>query len=112
MFGGAPDRHSAELFALVVFVSDGYFALKKDKTPKSRFLAMVTQLPMEVQMLVCNRLFRSSRLFVTAANTELAMKALVRVNFLFFCFLFSSHSPFPPPFSFFFFFLETESLLK
>ena len=56
---GLVDELAAEMFAIVVFVSDGLLQLLNlvdTPTPVARFLKIITQLPLELQMVLCYRL--------------------------------------------------------
>jgi hypothetical protein len=73
------------VFALVVFFSDEFLTLKTgDKETKSekaqRFFKIVRQLPMELQMVLCNRMFGSSKELVLTEISEPAFKKLARLH--------------------------------
>ena len=53
---------AAEMFALVVFVSDGLLQIK-DTTPSpaARYFSIAAQLPLELQMVLCYRLVGSNK---------------------------------------------------
>jgi len=53
---GFVDELAAEMFALVVFVSDGLLQIN-DTTPSpaARFFSIAAQLPLELQMVLCFR---------------------------------------------------------
>lgn len=55
-------HYAGSLFALVVFLADGYVRTTP-QTPRApaRFFGMVELLPLELQMLVCNRVYGSMR---------------------------------------------------
>jgi len=73
---GLVDALAAEMFAVVVFVSDGLLQVK-DTTPSSaaRYFRITTQLPLELQML-CYRLVGSFREIVSGKDSEAAFKYL------------------------------------
>jgi len=72
---GFDDQVAAEVFALMVFVSDGLLAIRgEDKAV--RFFAIATQLPLELQMELCHRLVGSCKEFVPVGNSEMAFKRL------------------------------------
>jgi len=54
---GLVDELAAEMFALVVFVSDGLLQVKDTTTttPAARFFGIARRLPLELQMLLCFR---------------------------------------------------------
>lgn len=67
------------LFALVVFFADGFVAL----TPRApaqvvRFLRIAHKLPMDLQMVLCNRLFGSPKDNVPSKYSEPGFKLLAR----------------------------------
>jgi len=59
---GLIDEVAAEMFALVVFVSDGLLQIK-DTTPSpaARYFSIAAQLPLELQMVLCYRLVGSNK---------------------------------------------------
>ena len=67
------------MFALVVFVSDGLLKTK-DTTPSpaARFFYITTQLPLELQMVLCFRVVGSAKEIITGKESELAFKELAR----------------------------------
>jgi len=58
---GLVDALAAEMFALVVFVSDGLLQINVSTTPTpaARFFSIAAQLPLELQMVLCYRLVGS-----------------------------------------------------
>ena len=71
------DQLAAEMFALVVFVSDGL--LKTTDTtpsPAARFFNIATQLPLELQMVLCFRQVGSGKEIITGKESEAAFKEL------------------------------------
>ena len=75
---GCHDDLAAEVFALVVFVSDGLLRIKvtTTATPAVRFFAIATQLPLELQMVLCHRLLGSAKEIILGKDSELAFKSL------------------------------------
>ena len=73
------DEGAAEMFALVVFVSDGLLQIK-DTTPSpaARFFSIVVQLPLELQMVLCYRLVGSGKEIISGKESEVAFKELAR----------------------------------
>ena len=57
------DKLAAEMFALVVFVSDGLLQINETTTPSpaARFLSIAIQLPLELQMVLCFRQVGSAK---------------------------------------------------
>jgi len=72
------DEAAAEMFALVVFVSDGLLQLKDTTTftPAARYLNIASQLPLELQMVLCFRLVGSVKEIIPGKNSEVAFKSL------------------------------------
>jgi len=70
---------AAEMFALVVFVSDGLLQIKDTTTatPAARFFNIATLLPLELQMVLCFRL-RSGKEIISGKESEVAFKELAR----------------------------------
>ena len=59
------DDLAAEMFALVVFVSDGLLQVTQGNQPTStlaaRFFTIATQLPLDLQMVLCHRVVGSGK---------------------------------------------------
>ena len=77
---GLLDELAAEVFALVVFVSDGLLQAKDTTTPSpaARYFAIVAQLPLELQMVLCYRLVGSAEEIISGKESEMAFKELAR----------------------------------
>jgi len=77
---GLLDELAAEIFALVVFVSDGLLDSRQGdhstSTPASRFFAIATRLPQELQKMLCYRLFGSGKEIISGKVSEPAFKRL------------------------------------
>ena len=71
---------AAELFVLVVFLSDDYLALPPPTTPEviriRRFLAISRRLPIELQMVLCNRTCGSPKDLIPMLLSEPAFRTL------------------------------------
>ena len=74
---GLLDELAAEMFALVVFVSDGLLQVD-DTTPSPRFFSIASQLPLELQMVLCFRQVGSTKEIVQGKDSEAAFKDLAR----------------------------------
>ena len=76
---GCCDELAAEMFALVVFVSDGLLKIK-DTTPSpaARFFKIATQLPLELQMVLCFRQVGSGKEIIAGKESEVAFKEVAR----------------------------------
>ena len=73
------DEAAAEMFALVVFVSDGLLQVNDTTTtPAARFFAIARRLPLELQMLLCFRLVGSGKEIIRGKGSEVAFKELAR----------------------------------
>ena len=75
------DEAAAEVFPLVVFVSDGLLkttSRMKVWAKRKRFFSIATQLPLELQMVLCYRLVRSAREIIPGKDTEVAFKSLAK----------------------------------
>ena len=74
---GLLDDLAAEMFAVIVFVSDGLLQIK-DTTPSStaRFFTIASQLPLELQMVLCFRQVRSAKEIIQGKESEVAFKEL------------------------------------
>jgi len=74
------DKAAAEMFALVVFVSDGILQVNDTTTttPAARFFNVAAQLPLELQMVLCYRQVGSVREIISGKESEVAFKELAR----------------------------------
>jgi len=62
-------------FSLVIFFTDGFLRVKSESVSAAapgveRFLTIASQFPMELQMVLCNRLFDSARNMVLSKHSE------------------------------------------
>jgi len=75
---GLVDELAAEMFALVVFVSDGLLVTNDTTTttPAARFFSIAAQLPLELQMVMCYRQVGSAKEIIPRNNRELAFRNL------------------------------------
>jgi len=77
---GVLDELAAELFALTVFLCDDLLQLKPASvtttTTATRFFAIATRLPMELQMILCHRAVGSMRQNVLHKDSEAGFKSL------------------------------------
>ena len=79
---GTADEQATHLFALVIFVSDDYLSPLAHLPPNSplrRFFRIVSLLPLELQMTVCNRLYASGKDLVPKRDSEAGFKWLARI---------------------------------
>ena len=77
------DEIAVELFAMVVFLCDGLLkpitdTPPPDLQPASRFFAIVSRLPIELQMIVCCRACGSLNDSILKDSSEAGFKALIR----------------------------------
>jgi len=72
------DEPAAEMFALVVFVSDGLLQVQDTKitTPAARFFYIAAQLPLELQMVLCHRVVGSDKEIISGKDSEMPFKSL------------------------------------
>ena len=71
------DSAAAEIFALMVFVSDELLQIKDTTpTPAPRFLSIARRLPLELQMVLCHRLVGSAKEIISGKDSEVAFKSL------------------------------------
>jgi len=77
---GFHDALAAEMFALVVFVSDGLLQIKVTTTPSpaARYFAIVAQLPLELQMVLCYRMVGSDKEIISGKDFDMAFKSLAK----------------------------------
>ena len=74
------DLAAAEVFSLVVFVSDGLLQIRDaaSSPPAARFFCIAAQLPIELQMVLCYRLVGSAKEIISGKESEAAFKELAR----------------------------------
>ena len=74
---GLLDALAAEMFSLVVFVSDGLLQVN-DTTPSpaTRFFSIASQLPLELQMVLCFRQVGSAKEIIQGKDSEEAFKSV------------------------------------
>jgi len=77
---GLLDDLAAEMFAMVVFVSDGLLQMKDTTTttPAARFFNIASQLPLELQMVLCHRVVGSDKEIIPGKDSEVTFKELAR----------------------------------
>jgi len=70
------DSAAAEIFALVVFVSDELLQIKvTTPTPAARFFCIARGLPLELQMVLCYQV-GSTKEIIPGNDSEVAFKSL------------------------------------
>ena len=76
---GCLDDLAAEVFALVVFVSDGLLQIKETAlTPAARFFSIARRIPLELQMILCHRVVGSPREIIPGKESEMAFKSAAK----------------------------------
>jgi len=77
---GLLDEVAAEMFAMVVFVSDGLLQVKDTTTPSpaARFFNIARRLPLELQTIVCHLVMGSTKEIILGNESEVAFKSLAR----------------------------------
>jgi len=70
------DEMAAEMFALVVFVSDGLLQIKDTPSPAARYFSIASQLPLELQMVLCHRVVGKTKEIIYGKDSEAAFKEL------------------------------------
>ena len=77
---GLLDDLAAEIFAMVVFVSDGLLQINDTTTPSpaARFLNIARRLPLELQMVLCHRQVGSAKEIIPRKESEVAFRELAR----------------------------------
>ena len=69
---------AAEMFALVVFVSDGFLQINETTTPAARFFSIARRLPLELQMIICHLVMGSPKEIISGKDSEVAFKSLTK----------------------------------
>ena len=73
------DPAAAEVFALVVFVSDGLLQINSTTpSPAARYFSIAAQLPLELQMVLCFRQVGLGKEIIPGKDSEVAFKELAR----------------------------------
>ena len=73
------DDAAADMFALVVFVSDELLYVKSTPTaPEARFFDITRRLPLDLQMMLCFRLVGSGKEIISGKDSEVAFKSLAK----------------------------------
>jgi len=81
---GMEETLAAEVFAVLVLLSDGFLAHRENtrfteaERLARRFLVIGEQLPLELQMVLCNRMFGLASSIQLSMNTEPAFRLVVR----------------------------------
>ena len=69
---------STVLFSLVVFLCDGFLKVKAEENSETaRFFRIASKLPMEIQMILCYRVFRSPKQGMCTTDVDMAVKFCV-----------------------------------
>lgn len=69
------ERMVGELFALMIYHADGYLVVEEDTVDEvQRFFSMSLRLPLELKMLLCNRVFGLEASFVRRVDSEKGFK--------------------------------------
>jgi len=79
---GLREYFIGHLFALVVFYSDSFVVMneKLAHPDTRRFFRITSRLPLEIQMIICNRIFGSPRDIVLSRDSEPGFKLLTRTT--------------------------------
>jgi len=79
---GFSEEMAAEVFALVVFVSDGLLEIRQTVTATAasatRLFSIAAQLPLELQMVLCFRVVGSAKEVILGKDSEVAFRELAR----------------------------------
>ena len=80
---GMMNLATAELFALIVMVCDDYaeVIVPRQDEALTRFLAVATRLPMDLQMLLCNRVYQLPASVIHKRDCELAFRNVFAWDF-------------------------------
>ena len=80
---GLVDELAAEMFALVIFFSDGLLQIKKrvntKSKPAARFFRIASRLPLELQMVLCCHVMGSAKEIISGKDSEAAFKILAKL---------------------------------
>jgi len=70
------DELAAEMFAMVIFVSDGLLQVNGINSFAARFFTIANQLPLELQIVLCFRFVGSAKEIIYRRHSEVAFKEL------------------------------------
>jgi len=76
---GLSNEFATGLFSLAVFLCDGLLQLRPSlgaEDKRARFFRIISQLPMELQMVLCRRTYRSGKMLIASTASEAAFKDL------------------------------------
>jgi len=73
---GCQDELVAEVLALVVFLSDGLLSVKDSNEKAARFFKIASQLPLELQTVLCHRVIGSAKEIISGRDSEVAFREL------------------------------------
>jgi len=76
---GFHDEMASQVFASVIFVSDGLLHLKATDNRGARFFTIASRLPLELQMVLCFRVVGSAKEVILVKDSEVAFKDLARL---------------------------------
>ena len=79
---GLREYFTGHLFALVVFYSDSFAVIneRSARIDTRRFFKIVSRLPLEIQMIICNQAFGSPRDTILSRDSEPGFKCLARAT--------------------------------
>jgi ankyrin repeat protein len=78
---GLVDKDAAELFAMMVFLCDDFMKIKEATASglgAARFFNIASQFPMELQMVLCYRVFGSAKENIKSKDSEVAFRQLAK----------------------------------
>jgi len=78
---GVADEVAAEIFGMVVFVSDGLLQVTQiiqSTATAARFFSIISHLPLELQMVLCYRVAGSSQEIISGKDSEMAFRELAK----------------------------------
>jgi len=77
---GLVDEVAAEMFAIVVFLSDGLLQVtqRDQSTSAARFFSIAAHLPLELQMVLCYRVAGSAKEIIHGKDGEMAFRELAK----------------------------------
>ena len=79
---GLREYFAGHLFALVVFYSDNFVAINERMahSDTERFFTITSQLPLDLQMVLCNRIFVSPKDIILSRDSEPGFRLLARTT--------------------------------
>jgi len=81
-------KKDADILALTLFISDGYLKIKEVQSDDAsslkkatRFFKFLVKLPLEIQMLICKKIYQSNGEFYSSTEVQTHLRRIIRLYF-------------------------------